>query len=782
MDPSAIALAALSAIPNSPVLVFDADARCIAVFGELIPDEEARFGKREAIIGRAAEEYMGGAAEGFRRAIASVLATGKSEAIRAPAHLPSGNFVFEVTLWPLAGLPLVACQLRNVSELDHLEQQLAASRSRFQAVVDPTAHFVCEVDANGMIVYVGPKVRELGIEPEALLGKSIIGLGARLPGTPPEEVAAADRAMLRFLQERSGLSPYVSRLRDSAGRLRTLENSGGWYTGSDGEPRGLLVCRDVEAPPVGFASDTRRQVALASLAGGWVDAAMEVTLDGKIVEATPFPATWAGSAEPLAGRDALSFVHPEDRARARRGIRRAIQRRGHEPALLRWRGSDNGWRWLEVRGVGFELENGEQRVITMGRDVTRERELREASGSSESVETLQRDNLALLAGGVAHDFNNLLTISLGVADLIAEQLAQDSPIRPYLNEIVAASRQAADLARQLLASTGRVSAMLVPVDVNAVLGSMEALLRSSLRGARLEYALSEGPLWIEGDATQLRQVVLNLVTNAGEAIGGESALVRVSTRRDRGAAAEDPAQSGHQVVIEVHDNGPGLEEETRQHIFEPRFTTKGTGRGLGLAVVQSVVRRHGGRIHVPSGAGGGTTFCIEIPALAEQRVVAERLLSSRLAEGPGSGASVLLVDDDRAVRRVGATMLGLAQFRVLEASGASEALDCLAREPNIACAVVDLVLPDGDGMALIEELRRRKPELRVVVCSGAVNRIPVDRPDLVVLEKPFRYAQLIEAVWRSLGGDRPVSDPPAREKARPLRQGRARPAGAAPSR
>ncbi len=255
----------------------------------------------------------------------------------------------------------------------------------------------------------------------------------------------------------------------------------------------------------------------------------------------------------------------------------------------------------------------------MGRDASGERELQEKSASAERAGALEGDNLALIAAGVAHDLNNLLTISLGVADLAAEQLPADSAIRPYLNEIVAANRHAADLARQLLVATRRVSSALVPVDVNAVLASMESLLRTALpRDARLECALWEGALWVEGDAIQLRQVVLNLITNAGEAIAGEHGVARVTTSRARRPHTSQESINSDWAVIEVRDNGCGLDEETLRHIFEPRFTTKSTGHGMGLAVTQNVIRRHGGRIHVASAQGNGTTFRVEIPMLAER--------------------------------------------------------------------------------------------------------------------------------------------------------------------
>jgi len=746
-----IGIAALSTLPATPIAIFDADARCVAVFGERSP-LEARIGGREAIIGRAAEEYVGREVDVFRRTLASVLASGKPSSIRALVPIAANHFVFDVTLWPLPGQPLVACLLRRVRQLDGFEQELAAARSRFQPVVEQTAHFLCEVDGAGTIVYVGERSRELGLETEELIGADVRGIASRTPSTHPDDAARADAAIGRFVDTQSALTPYPLRLRDRTGRWLEVECTGAWYTTHEGARRGLIVCRDAEAP-IAAAPGQGPQHGLSRPAGGRVDAVIELTDDGTIVSSTPLPPPWAGSGEALAGRDVLSFLHPEDRDRAQRELSYSAGQPGHEPTRLRWRGTAGDWRCLEVWALRFEVEGGEEHWMTMGRDVTRERELPEEWAWEASFESLQRSNLALIAGGVAHDLNNLLSISLGVADLASEQLLPDAPTRAYLTEIINASRQAAELARQLLAATGRVSVALAPVDLNEILASMESLLRTGLpKGARLEYALCDEPLWVEGDAAQLRQVILNLITNAGDAIGREDGVVRVATARADHSLL-DPGSAGF-AVIEVRDNGPGIDVETLQRIFEPRFTTKAAGHGLGLAVVQSVVRRHRGRLHAASADGGGTKFRIEIPALPEREVVAERLLSSKRLEASGSGATVLLVEDDLGVLRMSAAMLSAAQFRVLEASDARSALEAFTREPEVACAVVDIVLPDADGLTLVDELRRQNPRLRVVVCSGAVNRMPDNRPDLVVLEKPFRYSQLIEAVWRSLSTER----------------------------
>lgn len=754
MDLGSIALAALSEFPSHPVVVFDAEARCVTVFGKPNPRAESIFGEREAIVGRPAEEYMGVEAARFRLMLTSVLASGESASLRSQVALPEGEFVLELTLWPLAGMPLVACLLRNVSEVDQLRRERDASEARARAIFEHTAPFVCELSADGTIVYVGSRARELAVEPASLLGGNIRDVARLLAGLHPDDAPLVTASLQQFVDSPSDWSPYVARMLDRDGGWRTFESSGGWYLGPDGQRRGLLVVQESRPSAELAAGAPAPQRARASLATESIYVALELSSAGRIASSTELPPGWAGHAENLVGRDVFSFLHPDDRERARYSLERAAAGLGHEPGTFRWRDAESGWRWFEGRAVSLGASSGDARLIATAHEISRESAL-ERARPEETGEVLQRDNLVLLAGGVAHDFNNLLAISLGVGDLLAQQLPSDSPLRPYLEQIITASRQAADLSRQLLAACGKAVAVpLSPVDLNEILRTQESLLRTGVpKRVHFELSLADGALWIDADATQLREVVLNLVVNAGEALGEKRGTIRVATGRLQDLDPPNKEPPGDWAVIEVSDDGPGLDEETRRQIFEPRFSTKPSGHGLGLAVVGNIVRRHAGRIHVASGAETGTTFRIEIPSLPERAVQAEREFVSKLAHPRHEDVGVLVVDDDHGVRRLCAAMLGVAKFRVFEASDAETALSLLEREPEIACAVVELVMPDGDGLALIDALRQKRPDIRVVLCSGAVDRIPADRPDLVVLEKPFRYGQLIEAVWRVLEAD-----------------------------
>ncbi len=769
MDLAKLAAGVLASTANRPILVFDEAGICVAAFGEVTDELAAQFGRPREAVGRSCLELMGTQSADYL-ALAKQLLEGASEFVRSGVvEHPHGRLAFEARFWKVAGQPLIACQSQHLGRVDAARDTLADTQSRFEAFARHSARFVCEIDPEGVITYIGEKSLELGIPPKDLVGVPMRDVVSRMLASDPQALSAAHRAIVRFIETQGTLATYRVSLVDAAGRTRSLVSSGEWYTTASGERRGFLLYQD-EASPEQPPAVTARARALSSLAGSLVDAVLEVTQDGVIVAATPLPPTWRGAGAPLEGRSVFEHLHPTDIERARRLLAAPSQAPKLEPMLYRWRGTDESWRFVEARSVVYSPEGGSARVIAVIRDVSEE--LASAGElpvdeEEPSQDSLSEGNLAVLAAGIAHDFNNLLTVSLGVTDLIAEQFPPDSPIRSQLAEVVTASRHAADLARQLIAITGRRSLSFAPCDLNAVIGGVAGLLRSAVpRSVRVDFTPAEASLWVDGDATQIRQVLLNLVTNAGEAIGPRAGRISIQTSRTRAETDDGPADF---AVIEVSDDGPGMDDETRRRLFEPAYTTKTTGHGLGLAVVRSVITRHQGRIVVDATPAGGTVFRIGIPLLPEQIVSAERLIRESRNAGPRTGGgTILMVDDDDAVRRVSAAMLRLANFEVLEAGDAATMRAAIASGVKLDCAIVDLVMPDADGLALIDELREAQPGLEVVVCSGAVDRLPEDRVDVVVLEKPFRYAQLIEAVWRCVergqsagaeGASRPATTP-----------------------
>jgi signal transduction histidine kinase len=730
MDLPGAALAALSSFPGSVLMLFDADGRQLGAFGGATPALAAQLGA----LSSPSPDRLSPA---VRRAVAMAR---EQEAPGASSHVVSSDQLRAVA-WRIPGTPLVAC---HVQLLDL--EGAARDGSRLEAVARHFAHLVCEVDEHGTVTYAGGGAGQLGSVGEDVLHGPVSSLMARL--LDPESASSALRSLEKFVASQRALEPIAIEGRDPTGRPRRLVVSGRWYHAGGGEPRGILLFRDA---PHSDSAASERAAALNDLAGSLVDAVLELTRAGEILSAAPLPAAWAAAGESLEGRSVFEFLHPEDVERARIDLSNTDPGSRLAPAIFRWRAATGGWRSVETRSVVYAHAEAE-RIIVVGRDVSDEIAAiaaAEAAPLDAVAETPLGDrNLIVLASGVAHDFNNLLTVALGVTDLIAEQLEPESPVRAQLAQVVVASREAAALARQLLAVTGHGRTSPAPCDVSSVIESIEGLLRSALpRSVTLELHVGSR-LWIEGDPTQIRQVLLNLVTNAGEAIGPRMGHVTVEAQGGVGEYGQ------RVVVIEVRDDGPGMGEQARQRIFDPTFTTKRTGHGLGLAVVKSVVTRHRGSIRVDSTPSQGTTFRIELPQLLEPQTLPEVRMRETLRQPAGvDGGTVLVVDDNQAVRKLSSALLGLASFSALEAGDAETARRLVADTPGLACAVVDLVMPDADGLALVEELRALQPGLKIVVCSGAHDRLPTERADLVVLEKPFRYAQLLDAVLRCIRAD-----------------------------
>jgi len=423
-----------------------------------------------------------------------------------------------------------------------------------------------------------------------------------------------------------------------------------------------------------------------------------------------------------------------------------------------------GRRWFQHQVV--PLADG---VAVTSRDVTArrlaERERTTLEARLRRAEKLE--SLGVLAGGVAHDFNNLLVGILGNAALLREDLAADSPLRPLAEQLQAAAMQAADLTRQMLNFAGKGAMELQPVDLSDLAGEVAHLLRSTVpRRIELKMELAGGLPKVEGDPAQLRQIVMNLVLNGAEAIGEGAGVVtlRTSSRlADRALLdatdVHDDLPEGVYVVLEVEDSGHGMDAATRERIFEPFFTTKFTGRGLGLAGVMGMVRSHRGAIKVESVPERYARFSILLPAAAEAAYVpppvvpAPALTALPVSQRP---ATVLVVDDEPAVRNVAGRTLKRAGHEVLAAASGEEALE-VAREHGgrINLVLLDLVMPGLTGPETLVRLELLVPGIRVVATSGYAEGQAAalfgQGRDVQFLQKPYRPDELLEVVKVALG-------------------------------
>jgi signal transduction histidine kinase/CheY-like chemotaxis protein len=409
---------------------------------------------------------------------------------------------------------------------------------------------------------------------------------------------------------------------------------------------------------------------------------------------------------------------------------------------------------------------GPGRIVLVARDVRDQRRMeRERHALERKVRQSQKlESLGVLAGGVAHDFNNLLVGMLGNATLLRERIAPESALGTLVDRIEESAQRAADLTRQMLAYSGRGRFVIEPMDLSEVAAEMRRLVAAALSkraNVRLDLA-AELPA-VEGDATQVRQVIMNLLTNASDALGGgdgtitlRTGVVDADSHTLSGGVLDDDLPPGRYVSVEVEDTGVGMTEAVRRRMFDPFFTTKSTGRGLGLAATLGIVRGHRGAIRVRSTPGKGTVVTVLLPASGRVRVPTAPQLPV-VAIRPPRGA-VLVADDEPAVLEFVADVLRTTGVEVLTARDGIECVDRFAeRSGDIALVILDLTMPRLNGDETLRALRNIRTDVIVLLSSGyteqeATSRF-ADEGLAGFLQKPYRARQLLARVRPLLGAD-----------------------------
>jgi PAS domain S-box-containing protein len=474
----------------------------------------------------------------------------------------------------------------------------------------------------------------------------------------------------------------------------------------------------------------------------------------------------------MAGKSFVSFVALEDRARVRAELGRwqseptpkslevRLQPRHGPPfdaaiTLSVARGGPDdtaiGFRWL-VRDISA------QRQLTEELRLREEAARREAEASEAGARHVQKlESIGVLAGGIAHDFNNLLHVILGNADLARLHVAAESPAGEHLDEVVRATQRAGELTQQLLAYSGRGAVVIRRLDLSDEVREMAILLRTAIsKQATLVWDLSPDLPAISADPTQVRQVVMNLITNASDALGDAPGGITLRTGLVEDAGAErSPAESRPSdgrpaVFLEVTDTGCGMDTDTLQRIFDPFFSTKFAGRGLGLAAVMGIVESHHGHVRIRTAPGEGTTFRILFPAATDSADNSPHQVSAPQWRGRGT---VLVVEDEEGVREVVGRMLERLGFRVITAENGIQALERLDdHEGAMAAVLLDLSMPRMGGPEVLQHVRERRPDVPVVLMSGYTEQEVASKlldgsdGSLAFLQKPFLPEDLAGAL------------------------------------
>ena len=452
----------------------------------------------------------------------------------------------------------------------------------------------------------------------------------------------------------------------------------------------------------------------------------------------------------------LEQVHPDDRPLLEEAAREAFRGGTGRRIEYRMRHKDGTWRTLESTASPVHNADGQvEKLVIVNRDITDRKKLEEQFRQAQKMEAVGR-----LSGGVAHDFNNLLGVIIGYGEILQEGLPAENPLRRSADEILAAGRRAAGLTRQLLAFSRQQVLEPRVLDLNSVVKDMESMLRR-LIGEDVDLTSKLDPALgtIKADPGQLEQVIMNLAVNARDAMpqGGKLMIETANTEMDEVFVRRYPypVQPGLYIRLTVSDTGTGMDPATRARIFEPFFTTKakGQGTGLGLSMVYGVVKQSDGYIDVYSEPGLGTTFKIYLPRVDEAvvPVKAETTLSKTLR----GTETVLLVEDETALRTLTSSVLETCGYTVLEAKHGGEALDISQHhEGAIDLLLTDVVMPGISGRVLADQLVQLRPQIKVVYMSGytgqTVGAHGILDPGSLFLQKPFTRDALARKLREAL--------------------------------
>ena len=462
----------------------------------------------------------------------------------------------------------------------------------------------------------------------------------------------------------------------------------------------------------------------------------------------------------IVGQSVAVIFTPEDRSRDESQLELERARQDGRSEDERWHLRKDGTRFF-ASGVVTSLwdPGGQHRGFAkIMRDITERKANDEAMRESQKLKSI-----GLLAGGVAHDFNNLLTGIIGGVSLVLDNLGPAHPDRSILETALTAGRRAADLTRQLLAYSGKGQFILKPVDISTAVSGILELIRASIpEKIRVDLHLRPGLPTIEADPSQIQQIVMNLVLNASEAISGEGEIV-ISTNHRRFTAENFTSAEniqllapGEYIVLEVRDTGEGMTEETQAKIFDPFYTTKFAGRGLGLAAVSGIVRSHKGSIQVTSARHRGSTFRVYLPTIRTEP--SPDILTS--AAGSSGAGLIMVVDDDEQVRSISRQALERRGFQVITANNGKEALECFeSRVDEVILIILDMAMPVMSGDEAHHHLKSLRPTVPILVTSGYSELLAKARfgPEVAetFIQKPYTAGDLWKKVDSILNNSRP---------------------------
>ena len=669
----------------------------------------------------------------FRRALGEV---GREARFEFTARTAEGKRRLEATLIgvTLGGEAFTWGILRDVTAMKEAGEALRLSEERYRTILEEMEDGYQEVDLKGNFTFFNESFRRiLGYPREELLGSNYSRYAVS-----EEEAQRVWRAYNEMFRTGRPLRRMEWTVIDRAGRRRVIEFSASLIRDAAGHRRGFRgIVRDV--------TDRKEVEDQYRLIAGGAQTGIYIVQDGLICFINPHISEYSGyTEEEMLGSRILFYVHPEDRAMVREKAKKMLSGELKTPYEYRIVTKTGEVRWLieKVTPIPFR---GRPAVLGNSMDITQQKEEEKRRKNLENllVQAQKMEAIGTLAGGVAHDFNNLL---MGIQGLVSLMLLRTEPGHPHYNRLKAIEEQVqsgAMLTRQLLgfAQGGRYEVR--PTDMNTLIGNLAAVFARTKKEIRLREDYAEDLWSVDVDRGQMEQALLNLLINAWQAMpgGGDLYLKTENIVIDEEIARTKDLLPGPYVRIAVTDTGCGMDEKTKQRVFEPFFTTRemGRGTGLGLSSVYGIVKGHGGVVNVYSELGHGTTFSIYLPASPRDGEAREIPVPGETA---GGKETVLVVDDEEVIGDVTAGMLEHLGYRVLTARSGSEALEIFAvNRDRIDVVILDMIMPGMGGGEVFDRMRTMKPEVKVILSSGySLNGMAkeiMDRGVRAFIQKPF---------------------------------------------
>jgi len=627
-----------------------------------------------------------------------------------------------------------------------IEADLRASQERLRAVISNLPIVLWVMNREGYVTLAeGSGLEVLDLKPRELVGRSVFQLYRDVPDiiANTRRVLAGETFTAIVTLGAVVVETWYSPLRDHQGSV----------TGAIGVSLDVTERRAAEAVVV------RSERRLQTIIDAEPACVKLVSHDGLLMDMNRAGLAMIGATDitQIVGRPVIDLVHPDDRSRFLQMHRAACS---GSPATGEFRmvGADGFERWVDSHAVPFDASPDSRdtlpAVLSVTSDITDRKRLEDQLRQSHKMEAI-----GLLAGGIAHDFNNLLTAIGGYTELVLRTFDEGDERRQDLQEVANAGRRAAAMTRQLLAFSRRQILQSTVIEVNQMVMDVQRLLRRTIpENIDLDLEASPASNRVRADRGQLEQVVVNLAINAADAMphGGQLRILTDTVDVDDvWARRHPPMPVGQYVRLTVSDTGAGMSPETQARIFEPFFTTKerGEGTGLGLATVYGIVKQSGGFIWVDSKPGRGTTFSVYLPSVQEE--VGQPASAATVDDTAGGSQTILLAEDDAAVRRLARNVLASQGYTVLDARDGEEAL-AIARQHSgaIDLLITDVVMPGLGGRDLAIRLATERPKVRVLYTSGYTENVMMRagfEHGLLLLAKPFLPADLLIRVKQLLG-------------------------------